>query len=272
MRLATIKAKRHFVQVGREMLGADPMPRSNYAALEKRERGFDSISRDHEAVLVPDVFVGRVIYGLAFRYLSFGKSRGVEDGFVGHDHINVFADVLLHDFANRFRGTVLYVDEFQIATALNDADHGFFVLAIVSGSSSVTFAADVGFVNLDCAVQHLVNFGHGESDAMAEIPCGLVTDSECALDLICAHSFFGFAEQKGSEKPFLQGKMRIVKDCAGRNGELVIAALAVEQLLCRGEFHGGHFAARALNTIGPAEADKQLAAAVIGVKHLDHVN
>jgi hypothetical protein len=66
--------------------------------------------------------------------------------------------------------------------------------------------------------------------------------------------------------------MRIVKDCAGRDRELVITALAVEQLLGCGKFHGGHFAARAFDTIGPTEPDKQFAATFVRIKHLDDIN
>src|SRR5450432_4163053 len=87
MRLATIKSERHFVQVGREMLWTDAVPRSNDAALEQRERRLDGVGRDHEAVLVTDVLFCLVIYGLALRYLALGKSRLVKHGFVGHDHV-----------------------------------------------------------------------------------------------------------------------------------------------------------------------------------------
>lgn len=272
MRFATIEAERHFVQIGREVLGADAMPRANDAALEKRECGFDGVGRDHKAVLMANVLFRFVIDCFTLRPLRFGKARGVQNRLVGHDHVNILADVLLHDFADRLRRALFHVDEFQIAAALDNSDDGFFVLAIVSGACSMTLTADVGFIYFDGSVQHLVDFGHGEADSMAEIPRGFVTDSEGALDLIGAHSFFGFAEQQGSKKPLLQSQMRIVKDCSRRDGELIIAAFAVEQLLGRGEFHSGHFAAWALNTVGPAETHQQFPASFVGIKHLDYVN
>src|SRR5690348_1203021 len=40
---AIVKSEAHFVQIGREMLDADSMPRSHNAALEKRKSGFDGV-------------------------------------------------------------------------------------------------------------------------------------------------------------------------------------------------------------------------------------
>src|SRR5229473_1289187 len=83
MTLATIEAERHFVQIGRQMLGADAMPRADDSALEQRERGFNRVGGDHETVFVPDVFFRAVIHGLALRYLGLGKRGRIEHGFVG---------------------------------------------------------------------------------------------------------------------------------------------------------------------------------------------
>ena len=40
---AAVKAKTHFFKVGREMLGANPMPSSHNAALQERESILDSV-------------------------------------------------------------------------------------------------------------------------------------------------------------------------------------------------------------------------------------
>ncbi len=41
--LAAIEPESHFVQISREMLCGDAMPRSDDAALEQRERGFNGV-------------------------------------------------------------------------------------------------------------------------------------------------------------------------------------------------------------------------------------
>jgi len=73
------------------MLCANPMPRSNDAALEQRKRGFHGI-RVHvanrvDAVLVSDDLVPREDSGLC-------EGLRVSWKFVGHDYVNILRDVL----------------------------------------------------------------------------------------------------------------------------------------------------------------------------------
>src|SRR5579872_497885 len=272
MRRATVESKRHLVQVGSEMFWTDAMPRPYNSALKERECGFDGICRDHKPILVADIFVFAMVDGFAFRHLSLGKTSGVQRRFVGHDYVYVFADMLLNDFADRLGVGVLHVDELKSTIALDDADNWFFVIPSGSLAPSKPPTADVGFVNFDGTIQHLVNFGHSEADAMAEIPGGFVADSKCPLHLHCRKSLFCFTKQQSSEEPLLQRKMAIVKNCAGRDSELVITALAVEQLLRSLQFNGWHLAARALNTVRPTEPDQQFAATFVGIKQIDYVN
>lgn len=44
--MAIVEPERHFVQVGRKMLCRDLMPRSDNAALEQRESGFNAVRRN----------------------------------------------------------------------------------------------------------------------------------------------------------------------------------------------------------------------------------
>ena len=210
--LTTVETERHFIQVGRERcfwLTRCHVPTST--ALEKREGGFNRVSRDAEAVLVPDAFVGAVIDGLAFRYPSLRKAGSVQDGFVSYDHVYIFADVLGHHFADRLSGCIF--------TWMNLSAPPRWTMPITTPPCSswqpphhaAPLAADVGFINLDCAVQHFVDFGHGVADTMAEIPCGLVVDSEFPLHLVCRMALARFTEQQRSEKPFLQGEMAVIE-------------------------------------------------------------
>jgi len=114
VRLATVETEGHFVQVGREMLRADAMPRSHDTSLEERECGFDSVRRDHEAVFIPDVLVGAVVDSLALRPLRLRKSGGIENRFVGHDYIYILAHMFAQDFADYCGVCFWDMDEFQV--------------------------------------------------------------------------------------------------------------------------------------------------------------
>jgi hypothetical protein len=66
--------------------------------------------------------------------------------------------------------------------------------------------------------------------------------------------------------------MRVIENRSSRDGKLVIAVLAVEQLLFGFQFHGWHLAAHTFNATGPAETDKQLAAFFVSVEQVNNVN
>jgi hypothetical protein len=66
--------------------------------------------------------------------------------------------------------------------------------------------------------------------------------------------------------------MAVVEYRARRDGKLIVATLAVKQLLGRGEFHGWHLAARTFDTVRPAEPNKQFPATFVSVKMLHQIN
>lgn len=270
VRLATVETERHFVEVGREMLRADTMPRSHDSTLEQRECRFDRVRRNHEAVFVSDVLFRTMVDFLPLRTLRDRQALIVENRFVRHDHIYIFADVLFEDFADCLGVGIADMDELQLPVALNDADDRLFVVAVVPCSDAFFLSTDVGFIDFDGAVEHLLDLGHREADAVAKVPRGfvgaLVVSPESPLHLQRGHAFLCFAEQQGGEKPLLQGKMAVVENRSGRNAELIIAALAVKQLLRGRKLDRFHLAPWALDAIGPAEPDKHLAALFVSIE------
>jgi hypothetical protein len=66
--------------------------------------------------------------------------------------------------------------------------------------------------------------------------------------------------------------MRVIEDRACSDRELIIASLAVEQLLSRREFNYRAVATKAVNTVRPAQTNEQFAAFVIGVEQVYNVN
>jgi hypothetical protein len=272
--LPAIEAERHLVQVGREMLCADLVPASNDSALEERERGFDGIGCDAVPVLVTRVLLRHVIDGFM---------RGISNRFrvgwqsVGNDNVNIGANIVTNVLSQCARLGIFGVKEPQIAVALPNANHYLLIGRSLSASGITLFSADIGFIHFDSTVKHgPIYFFHGRTDAMAEIPRGLigtfVLAPDRALELVGAHALLGFAEQKRSEKPLLQRQMRVIENRSSRDGKLVIAVLAVEQLLFGFQFHGWHLAAHTFNATGPAETDKQLAAFFVSVEQVNNVN
>ena len=157
------------------------------------------------------------------------------------------------------------MEEAQIAIPLANANDDFFVFKACACSAPFVFAANVGFVHFDRAVQHgLVNFVHGRSDAMAEVPGRLVADSERPLHLAGRHAFLGFAEQADGDKPLFQRQMGVVKNRSGGYGELIEAGRALELIAGLKPCDAPFLATRAGDTFRPAQLGENLAALVIG--------
>jgi len=79
---------------------------------------------------------------------------------------------------------------------------------------------------------------------MPHIPSGLVADLKVSLELTCGDRTFGVDDQRRREKPFHQRKMRVVKQCAGRDRELVAACDTLVQTPARndrGSLSNGRF-------------------------------
>ena len=125
-------------------------------------------------------------------------------------------------------------------------------------------SAHIGFVHFDSSVHHrLFRRRHCRPDPMAQIPRRLVADSEGPLDLVGAHALAGFAEQVDGSEPLNERQMGIVEDAVCRDGELVIAVFAVENLGGFYEAHDRPFAARTFGLVRPAKALQKLAAKIV---------
>ena len=70
---------------------------------------------------------------------------------------------------------------------------------------------------------------------MKHEPCGLLSDPECAANLIAGDSILGVRDQPHDRKPFIQAERRILENGPDFNGELplrmMIAALPAEMIL-----------------------------------------
>ena len=258
--LPAIEAKFHLFEIGREMLRADSVPRSHDAALEQRESGLHGVCVN----VAYDVHAAAVLNGLVVFVSGFLDRYGIRGCIVGHNHVYILADVFADESCERSGLGIAGVEEAQIAVALADAENHFFVVQASDAAFALVPSPDVGSVQFDNAVQHrLFGLRHGVPDAMAEIPRGLVAHADRALNLAGRHSLFCFAEQVSREEPLRKWQVRIVEHSARRDGKLIVALFAVEQLLAGFQFDGGSFATQTLRPFGPAQTDEQGAALIL---------
>lgn len=263
--LPPIESKTHLIEVGGEMFGADPMPRSDDAALEQRKCGFRGICVN-VSVNVDFRFVINGLVAISKGRITEGGRIGVQ--FVRHNHVYILAHRLPNILRQRSSLHVLGIKKAEIAAPLPNADHN--LLFAISESrlalGPVLLRSDVGLVHFDSTVhQGPVCLFHGSTNPMAQIPRGFVAHPHSSLDLIRGDSFPRFAEKQCHQEPFLQRKMRVVKDRARGYGELVFAVGAPKQLRVRRKAHNFvSLAARAFRAARPAQPFKEFAAFFIG--------
>jgi len=265
--LSTIEPEGHFFKVGLQMLRADFVPASAQSALEKGECGFDSVRVN----IASDILTHPVTNHFVLRrdsHSTCDATIGVQ--IVGVEHLDVFSNILTEEFLNRAACHVLGMEQPKIAVALKNPDNRALFGSTSALSQSFATTANVGFIYFQLSVHHwLVAFRHRSADSMAEVPRGLIADSERPLNLAGRHAFLRFTEQQGSHEPFREGQVRIIEDRAYGDGELVVTVFAVEEFLFGFKLHNRLFAARALDASGPAETAQQLAATVVS-RELGH--
>jgi hypothetical protein len=185
--LTAIEPKGHFFQIGRKVLGADLVPSSHDAALEKRERRFNGVGVD----VAHDIDAAAVLDGLVpdSRNVGVFHCKGIGGEVIHEDHVHILANVLADVLGNCSGLYVLSVEHAKLAIALPDADYDFLFRSAsgkpVSLGTVLSLSADVGFIYLDLSVEHgLLRFNHCSANTMAQAPSRLIaSDSERALNL-----------------------------------------------------------------------------------------
>lgn len=219
--LPTVESEGHFGAIGLEMLRANFMPRSENPALQKGECGFNSIGMNVafyvDVQFVSDGFVPPVP-------AKMFRRAPVSVEIVRKENLDIFADIFADEFFQRAAFHVRCVEKAKVAAALPDADDVLFIVPSGLLAFAAIHTADERLVHFDFAIEHRpLTFGQSCADSMAEEPCGLVTDSERALNLTGAHSLFRFAEQVRRGKPFFERKVSVIENRARSHGELIAA-------------------------------------------------
>ena len=216
-----IETELHLFEVGRKMLGAESVPCSHDAALEKRERRFDSVGMN----VSHDIHAGTVVNLFVVRPLSFPHGGIIRGSVISEDYFHVLADILADVLGERSPFRITGVEEAKVAVALADAYDHFLVVILCDMTLTAHLSADIGHVHLNFSVEHgFVGLRHSVPDAVAEIPrCLVAADSKRALNLAGRHAFLGFAKERGSNEPFPERKMRVMENSPRRDAELVVA-------------------------------------------------
>ena len=270
--LTAIKPERHFIEVGREVLGANLVPCPHDSPLQEREGTFNcvcvNVANRVDALAVID---GLMPVG------ELSECSRISRKVVGHNYVHIFGDVLSDVLCKRPFPSVRCVEESQVAIPLADANYDLLVSSSLPSpilANSVQFSADIGFIHLNRSVEHgLAGFFHGGADAVTEIPsCLVATQTECALNLASTHALLRFTQQQGSQEPLRKWQVGIVEDRPGSYGELVVAILAVVERLFGFKLDSGKFAAQAADTFGPAQPSQYLPALLIGREHGVYIN
>ncbi len=267
--LPTIETEFHLFEIGRKMLGANPVPCTHDAALEKRESGFDRIGVN----VSHDVHAGTVVNLFVVRPPCLSHSCFVRGCVIGEDYFHVLGNVLADVLSERSALGVSGMEEAEIAVALTNADHYFLVVEPYDMSFSFDLAANIRNVHFYFAVEHgLVGLRHCMADAMAKVPRGFVAHSDRALNLAGGHTLLRFAEQVCSEKPLSEWQVRVIEHRAGSDRELIVTVFAVEELLVGIQLDHGAFAAQALRAFGEAETNQKLTALIFGAEQGVYIN
>lgn len=269
--LATIESEFHLCEVSRKMLCADLVPRSDDATLQEREGVFDCVGMN-----VPvNINLVTMTNGLVLSAFDASSDHRfwIAGVFVRDHYFNIGAHSFFDVLRQRPRLNVASVKEPQFATTLPESDNNFLVaIRSVPSLAASLPTADERFVHFDSTVRHrAICLFHGSTNAMAQVPRGLIAHSESTFDLIGTHSFSGLAQKQHGHEPCFEREMGVVEYSLGKNAELV-SALDTFKFLLRADLENTlAFASDAFHAEGPTEFLKQSAALFISGEHLRQI-
>ena len=160
---------------------------------------------------------------LIFIHSSSDHRSGIRSEFVGKDHVNVGADILLDVLCQRAGLRIFSMEESEFPIALTNTDNNCF--GTFSGQYAFAFVLStyIGFRPLrrfhPCpACRHLF---HSMADAMAEIPRRAIVDLEHPRKLVSRHPLARLANQIDRKEPFRKGKMCVMENRPSSNRKIV---------------------------------------------------
>jgi hypothetical protein len=221
--LPVVEAERELVQIGVQVLDGELVVRTDYGAVKQAPDAFGGVRVN----LATYPFLSRVVDPLMDGVLVTYASVGAVS--VRVDRLGVVCDNVFEEGVNGFVSCVGSTTEPDATTALDCAENDGLVVQpserrFLSGAEPAHLPADVGFVRFHDAAQGLrVLFSHRGTDAVAEIPSGLVTHAEHPLELVRGDSLTRLAHDIDGEKPLPERELGIVEQRPHADRELVAA-------------------------------------------------
>src|SRR3954451_5160518 len=267
---AVVPAECGFVQVRRKVLDAELVVRADHAPVKEAPNALNRVRMN----LAAHPLIAREVDVLMARVV-------VSDTAIGAMGVRVdrFGVVMHHIGQESLHGLARGVRSHakpNLTSALNCPENDGLVAAppqrvALLGAVAVVpvaeLAADVGLVGLhDPAQERRRLVVHRGPDAVAEIPGGLVADSEHPLQLIGADALLRLAHDVDGEEPLPQRELGVVKEGAHTNAELIPATVAVELPALRNPRDFVGVAARTFHAVRPAKLFKKVVALVLGAE------
>ena len=171
-------------------------------------------------------FLGAVVHLLMLGV--FVREVAVALPLVGVDGFYVVGNMLLNEGMESLAIRVLDLLKSNAASALHHSDNDGLV-APVAMAETLCLATNPSLIDLYDAVQWVwVVLSHGRTDAVAQIPRGLVAHSDGALNLVCADALLALKHEVDGEQPFPKRNLGVVEDGVYGHAELVAALVTVE--------------------------------------------
>src|SRR5215204_1577955 len=124
--------------------------------------------------------------------------------FIGVDSFDIPGYVFTDEAVQGLPVSAPYHLQDNVPAALQGSHNDSFVTRIAA-PFALDLAADERFIGLYYAFQELgIYLVQGSADAMAEIPGGLVGDSDSTLELVCGDALLALYDEVDCKKPFPQ--------------------------------------------------------------------
>ena len=224
--LAEVEAEALLIEITKQMKRFNRNICPSNPTLEKRPEVLHAI-RMHIAVCVLD----RVINN---RVLVVGRQSVIGLQFIAED-AGASPDVLLDLGVKSLASPAIHDHGAGASAALQKPEDNSLILAACSGDLLCALvlvhvsrlAADKRLVNLDFAAQcaAVVFILHCEADTLEHEPCGLLCDTQSAVDFVAGNPVLAVSEHPDGAHPLGQRNRRTLKDGPDLDAELLLGVL-----------------------------------------------
>ena len=223
--VALIQAERELVNVAAKVFLAGVMIDTDQSALHDREHAFHAV-RGH---VIADIFAIAMVDGFVIEEQS--AKAAVNASLIGVQR-SASGDVLVNFGVQGRHVGVIYSHRLHAALALTHRDNGGLTDRAATGFKLLGLvlvlldSADVGFVNLDDALELFEIAAAGFPQAMQNKPRRLLRDADLLRQLQAGYALAGRHKQIHRVNPLVQRNVAALENRAGADGEIFLALVA----------------------------------------------